>query len=403
MQKLYLGVSAFYLSIVCSFAQSPETDSTGFTNRKLHLEEVDFVSSYYQQDGNNSAVTGGIGTEELTDFANTLNITLLKTDSKDRSHTYGLELGLDHYTSASSDKIDPGSISSASFSDNRFYPSVSWLMLDESKHYSIGAGASISNEYDYFSRGINVGATKFSADNNREIGLKLNMFLDTWKIIFPVELRGFDTPDGRIENPDAQGSKPRNTYNASLSWLQVINQRLQTAFLADIAYQTGQLGTLYQRVYFQDNSLRVENLPDSRFKLPLGFRANYFLGDKIVVRSFYRFYSDDWGITAHSIDVEVPYKISPFVSISPFYRYYTQTAADYFAPYQQHQASEEFYTSDYDLSKFNSNFEGVNLRFNSADGLLGIHKLNTLELRYGHYNRSNGLTANIITLAATVK
>jgi hypothetical protein len=403
MQKLYLGVSAFYLSIVCSFAQAPEPDSVGFTNRKLHLDEVDFVSSYYQQDGNNSAVTGGIGTEELTDFANTLNITLLKTDAKNRSHTYGLELGLDHYTSASSDKIDPNSISSASSSDNRFYPSVSWLMHDEAKHYSVGAGASISNEFDYFSKGINVGVTKFSADNNREIGLKLNMFLDTWKIIFPSELREIETPAGLISNPDSHGSKPRNTYNASLSWLQVINQRLQIAFLADIAYQSGQLGTLYQRVYFQDNSLRVENLPDSRFKLPLGFRGNYFLGDKIVMRSFYRFYSDDWGITAHTLDFEIPYKISPFFSVSPFFRYYTQTAADYFAPYQQHKTSEEFYTSDYDLSEFNSNFEGINLRFNSADGVFGIHKLNTLEFRYGHYNRSNGLSANIITLAATVK
>jgi hypothetical protein len=199
------------------------------------------------------------------------------------------------------------------------------------------------------------------------------------------------------------GHKPRNTYNASFSWLQVVNKRLQVAFLVDGAYQTGQLGTLYQRVYFQDNSELVEHLPDSRFKIPLGFRANYFLGDKIVIRSFYRYYTDNWGINAHSLELEVPYKISPFVSVSPFYRFYTQTAADYFAPYQQHQLSDEFYTSDYDLSEFNSHFGGLNLRFNSADGILGMKHLNTLELRYGHYNRSNGLQANIVTLAATVK
>jgi hypothetical protein len=203
MQKLYLGMSAFYLSIVCSFAQTPEADTTGFKSRKLHLDEVNFVSSYYQQDGNNSAVTGGIGTEKLTDFANTINVTLLKTDTKNRSHTYGLELGIDHYSSASSDKIDPSTISSASHADNRIYPTVSWLMHDENKHFSVGAGASLSNEYDYFSKGFNVGVSKFSADNNREIGLKLNVYLDTWKVIYPVELRGIDTPSGRIENPDA--------------------------------------------------------------------------------------------------------------------------------------------------------------------------------------------------------
>ena len=32
--------------------------------------EANFLSSYYNQDGNNSPVTGGVGTEALTDFAN---------------------------------------------------------------------------------------------------------------------------------------------------------------------------------------------------------------------------------------------------------------------------------------------------------------------------------------------
>jgi hypothetical protein len=396
-------MSAFYLSIVCSFAQSPQPDSSGFMNRKLHWHEVNFVSGYYHQEGNNSAVTGGIGTEKLTDFANTLNVTLMKTDPKNRIHTYGVEMGIDHYTSASSDQIDPTTISSASSADNRLYPSVLWQMKDEAKCYSTGAGLSISNEFDYFSKGFNVNFNKFSADHNREFGIKLNAFLDTWKIIFPKELRDFETQDGLVSNPDAHGFLPRNTYNGSFSWAQVVNKRLQLAFLTDVAYQSGQLASLYHRVYFSDNSLRVEHLPDSRFKLPVGIRANFFPGDRFILRTFYRFYTDNWGIKAHTFELEVPYKISPFVSISPYYRFYTQTAADYFAPYRQHQTTDEFYTSDYDISDFNSHFGGLNLRFNSPDGMLGINHLNTLEVRYGHYNRSTGLQANIITLAATVK
>ena len=403
MQKLFLGATAFYLSIVCSFSQKTETDSASFQSRKLKLDEVDFVSSYYIQDGVHSAVTGGQGDEHLTDFANTLDLTFIKTDARQRLHTYGFEMGIDHYTSASSDKIDPNTISSASSADTRYYPSLNWNMRDDAKHYGVGAGISVSTEYDYLSKGGFVSFNKYSSDNNRELGLKLNVFLDTWTVIYPVELRGFDTPTGRVENPDAHGNKPRNTYNASLSWLQIVNKRFQTALLADIAYQSGQLGTLYQRVYFQDNSLRVEKLPESRFKLPIGLRANYFLGDKFILRSFYRFYTDDWGITAHTLELEVPYKISPFVSVSPFYRFYTQTAADYFASYKQHLPTDEFYTSDYDLSAFNSNFFGLNFRYNSANGILGIKHLNTVELRYGHYNRSEGLSADVITLAATIK
>ena len=39
-------------------------------SRKLKIEEINLVSSYYTQNGSNAAVTGGIGSEKLTDIAN---------------------------------------------------------------------------------------------------------------------------------------------------------------------------------------------------------------------------------------------------------------------------------------------------------------------------------------------
>ena len=101
---------------------------------------------------------------------------------------------------------------------------------------------------------------------------------------------------------------------------------------------------------------------------------------------------------AHTIDLEMPIKITPFVSVSPFYRFYKQIAADYFAPYGQHAASDNYFTSDYDLSKFNSNFFGAGLSLAPPNGLFGMKNWNSLELRYGHYNRSNGLHSDILSL-----
>jgi hypothetical protein len=71
---------------------------------------------------------------------------MYKYDKKDRKHSFLGELGIDHYTSASSDKIDPKTISSASHADNRIYPSIQWTMDDEHKGKSIGAGLSFSND-----------------------------------------------------------------------------------------------------------------------------------------------------------------------------------------------------------------------------------------------------------------
>lgn len=394
MIRIPFAIIALYLSIVLHAQTKTQEDST-YKSKKLKLEEVNFVSGYYHQDGNNSAVTGGIGTERLTDFANTIELKLSKYDNKYRKHDFSFEVGVDHYTSASSDKIDPYSISSASMSDTRFYPSASWSIQNEKKGTRIGVNASFSNEFDYTSIGIGTSFTKTSKNRNTELTGKLQAYLDQWKVIYPIELRHNTVPRGE---DDDYPLAPRNSYSASLSFSQIVNKKLQILLLAEPTYQTGLLATKYQRVFFTDNSVQAENLPDNRYKIPLGLRANYFIGDRFVIRSFYRYYMDNWGVKAHTIDLEMPIKITPFVSVSPFYRFYKQTAADYFAPYGRHTISENYFTSDYDLSKFNSHFFGSGIRLAPPNGLFGKKNWNSLELRYGHYSRSNGLQSDILSL-----
>src|SRR4029079_2242196 len=155
MKKLFLSVIGMYFTMLAALSQgNPKADSV-YKPRKLTFEEANLVSSYYRQDGNNSAVTGGIGSEKLTDLSNTIDLKLYRYDKKNRKHSFTGELGIDHYTSASSDKIDPYTISSASHADTRFYPSIGWTMENEMKGSTIGAGLSFSNEFDYRSIGAN--------------------------------------------------------------------------------------------------------------------------------------------------------------------------------------------------------------------------------------------------------
>ena len=166
----------------------------------------------------------------------------------------------------------------------------------------------------------------------------------------------------------------------------------------DLVYQEGYLGLPFHRIYFSEGVEGIEKLPRSRFKLPLGFRVNYFAGDKFIVRSFYRYYQDDWGLRAHTMNVELPWKVTPFISISPFYRYYAQEAVDYFAGYKQHSISEAFFTSNHDLSTFNSHFYGTGIRLAPPESVFGIKHLASLELRYGHYSKNIGMQSDIISL-----
>ena len=398
MKKIVITVAAL---VMCLNVAKAQNDST--SNRKLKIDEVNFITSYYHQDGNNSAVTGGIGSEKLDDFGNSIDLQLSRFDKKNNKHTFGVELGIDVYSSASSDKIDPTTISSASSKDVRISPSLNYLKENAKNNTALGGGVSFSQEFDYTSIGANVLFAKATKDKNREFSAKASVFLDTWSVILPVELRNIET-DFKYKQGD---NAPRNSYNLALGLSQVVNQRLQVSILTDIGYQTGLLGTAYQRVYFGDNGNNAysEKLPDNRFKLPVGLRANYFLGDKFILRSFYRFYTDSWNLTAHTAELEIPYKITPFVSVAPFYRFYSQSGVDYFKPYKEHLLSDnsEFYTGDYDLSKFTSHLFGLNFRMVSANGLMGVKKLNVVELRYSYYNRSTDLTSHLITLALKFK
>lgn len=392
MKRVFLTVCGIVALLKGYTQQNPDT--TGFEARKLKVEEINLVSSYYGQNGNHAAVTGGLGTQKLTDIANVFDIKLAKYDKKLRKHTFDLEIGIDHYTSASSDKVDLKANSSASYSDTRIYPSLTWSIENEKKGTTLSVGASSSTEFDYQSFGFNVGFSQKTKDKNGEFTAKLQGYFDQVKLVTPTELR---TGGGGREDNN-YGTDNRTTIAGSLSYSQVINKNLQVIVLADLVHQQGFLSLPFYRVYLNDGTVRQEKLPDSRLKVPVGIRANYFAGDRVIIRAYYRYYKDDWGIASHTASLEVPVKITPFVSVSPFYRFYNQSAVKYFAPYQQHTATDTYYTSNYDLSTFNSNFLGAGLRLAPPKGVFGIEHFSMLELRYGHYTKNIDMNANIVSL-----
>ena len=65
--------------------------------------EVDILASFYSQDGKNAAVTGGIGTEKLTDVASVIVVSTPLNDDD----VLTIDAGISAYTSASSSNINP--------------------------------------------------------------------------------------------------------------------------------------------------------------------------------------------------------------------------------------------------------------------------------------------------------
>ena len=61
-------IALFLIGTATAFAQDT-TKEPVFKKRVLETTEVDFLASYYTQDGSRSAVSGGLGSEKLSDVA----------------------------------------------------------------------------------------------------------------------------------------------------------------------------------------------------------------------------------------------------------------------------------------------------------------------------------------------
>ncbi len=355
--------------------------------------DVDFLSSFYAQDGNNGAVTGGIGTEQLTDFTQKIILSVPVT----KKLSFNADAGYDYYTSASTDNID-NIRSSDSKSDTRVHGNFG-VSYDLDEYKTIGGRVGGSVEYDYYSISGGLTGSFTTKDKNTSIGLSAQAFFDTWDIIYPKELRGDVVP---------LPTDKRRSYNASVSIARVLTKRMQVSVQAEAIYMEGLLSTPFHRVYFQETEVPdIERLPDQRLKIPLGIRFNAYLNEKLLVRTYYRYYWDSWGMQGHTASLEFPVKLNRFFSVYPYYRFHTQNAVDYFKPYKEHSVNDEFYTSDHDLSALSSHSYGLGLSFSPSKGVAKV-KLpfkkhpaivwKSIDFKYGRYHRSTGLNSHIVSL-----
>jgi hypothetical protein len=328
---------------------------------------------------------------------------------------------------------------------------VAYSHTSDDRNNIWSANVNFATEYDYSSFGFGGSFTKLFNQQNTEIGIKTNIYLDSWSPEYPTEIAEYihyngDFSSGFFQDVDILDSngnivdgsdgwspisntlinnKGRETYSLSLSTSQVLTMNAQISLFFDLVIQRGWLANPMQRVYFQDRDNfyigtasdipnytspsntevfqladDIERLPDNRLKTPIGMRFNYYINEYFVLRNYYRYYADDWGIDSHTADIELPVKISESFTLYPSYRFYTQKESKYFAPYEEHLSTDEFYTSDFDLSKFNSSQYGFGIQYKDifTKAHLWLLGLKNINLNYSYSKRNTGLESHTISL-----
>jgi len=398
MKKKYLAIGLMALSLMAK-AQQPAPDTT-FHKRTISKTQIEALVSTYTQAGNNSAITGGIGTEALTVVAPNLTI----THQFRGSNTFIYHGGADIITSASSDNIDHIPMS-ASRTDVRSFSDLSYRRDLRKVDMGISGGFGFSLESAYFSVPVSLSVDYRERSKMRSYALSFQGYFDDlrWgrlaqdyfrpiRLIYPDELR--------YKNWFTEVK--RNSYNIKFVFTQVINRRMVFALMPEFTYQQGLLCTPYHRVYFTDGSEKVENLPMQRFKVPLAARLNYFAGKRVILKGQYSYYWDNFGITGHGIELECAIKVKPVFTLSPFFRFYYQNGSKYFKPYRMHSSAEVYYTSDYDLSTMETYKIGLSMRYAPFHYFGKRFQFEEMALRYAYYRQSNGLQGHSVSLVIDV-
>ncbi len=254
------------------------------------------------------------------------------------------------------------------FHDTRVQLNAQWTQpLTDNITGSVGGH--FSKEYDYLSLGINGNLAYDFNKKNSTISMGLSYFQDTF------------TPEGGIPKPhssmlvgdssspawDSEFAKTRSgdsddktTADILVGFTQVINRRMITAFNYSYSMVDGYLTDPFKVVSVLNTEglaqdYIYENRPDSRVKQSTFMQAKYNFDDSLlntVADVSYRYMWDDWGINSHTIDSRFTIPVGATSYIEPHFRFYQQSAADFYQPYIiDDQPPIGFVSSDYRIGE----------------------------------------------------
>lgn len=113
---------------------------------------------------------------------------------------------------------------------------------------------------------------------------------------------------------------------------------------------------------------RTEKRPDKRGSDALYAQLNYAFTSGVLYSS-YRYFQDDWGIKAHTVDLKYRQPIAERMYVQPNVRFYTQSAADFYrSMLYTTEITPAYASADYRLAKMHTNSVGVKLGYKPISG-----------------------------------
>jgi hypothetical protein len=197
-------------------------------------------------------------------------------------------------------------------------------------------GVNVSTEGDYYSLGAS--ATLLQDFNDKLTTLTAGI-AGSYDVVspeggmpVPMQMLSVPVPPGDDEN---EGGESKTLMDAIVGVTQVLSRRALTQLNYSIGYVSGYLTDPYKVISVVDGitgatlDYRYEARPDSRLRQSLYWKGVYHF-NRDVVHLSYRYFRDDWGITAHTVDLHYRWELWKGSYLQPHLRYSQQTAADFY-------------------------------------------------------------------------
>jgi hypothetical protein len=242
------------------------------------------------------------------------------------------------------------------------------------------AGYSTENDYSAINLGVD-GETHFN-EGNTTLSAGLDISIDE------IE------PTDADSNPLRPDSEDKKSLTLSGGLAQVVSRSTLVDTSLTYKFSDGYLSDPYKAVWYQDGTQIVsDERPDSRHQLAWlsRFRGHVRELDG-TLQADYRLSLDDWGVMSHTLAFAWHQQFGQRFSVTPSFRYYSQSEADFYRAYfaqGQNLTSER--SSDYRLSAYGAILFGIKGQYRFRSRWTGKRDL-MLTLAWDRYFSSEDLS-----------
>ncbi|MDQ2076634.1 DUF3570 domain-containing protein [Marinimicrobium sp. ABcell2] len=222
---------------------------------------------------------------------------------------------------------------------------------------SVGYANSQENDYDAETFSLNVSQTFFGDLTTVSMGVSY----------------GRDVV-GRNDRPDFEEELERRRYSLTLT--QILTTSLVTEFSYEAALDQGYINNPYRFIRYRDlgsergYSFQTEVYPNTRNSDAFGLRALYHLPWRGALRAEYRYFEDNWDITAENVELRYTHSLRDAWLLEFKVRHYEQTGARFYQDLFDFRDAQNFMARDKEMGPFDSLTYGLGATYELPRGLI---------------------------------